>query len=70
MGHGRGIADLLMSSGEKEGYKKFISIAVFVKVRRQMKGRVIKTEEQALDKWRVPELYRLGGGNSKEMSKN
>lgn len=35
-----------------------------------MKGRVIKTEEQALDKWRVPELYRLGGGNSKEMSKN
>lgn len=60
MGHGRGIADLIMSLGEKEGYKKFISIPVFVKVRRQMKGRVIKTEEQALDKWRVPELCRLG----------
>jgi len=48
-----------MSSGKKEGYKKFISIAVFVKVRRQMKGKVIKREDQALDKWRAPELYRL-----------
>ena len=45
MGYGRGITDLIMTSGEKEGYKKFISIAVFVKVRRQMKGKVIKRDE-------------------------
>lgn len=59
MGYGSGMADLIMSSGENERYKKFISIAVFVKVRGQMKGKVIKREEQALDKWKAPELYRL-----------
>lgn len=35
-----------------------------------MKGKVIKSEEQPLDKWRAPELYRLGGKNSNEMADN
>lgn len=38
-----------------------------------MKGKVIKREEQALDKWRAPELYRhqnyiFKKKNSKDMA--